>query len=479
MLPNPFRCVLPRAPAAREPALPCRARRAAPGAVLAGLVACTLLAGCGGGGDNGDPFDAAADATFVDATLVAPVDDVGGLTVKGVDLDARAARYVDDDGVERPVDEIDVGMTVEVDARLAADGSQGVARGVRSTLALQGPVDGVSGESALIALGTPVRIDASTALVGVETAGALRPGDPVRIHGLQGADGTLVATRIERAAAPFAQTRLRGTVTALDASESSFSLGPLRVSFRGAAIRGSLADGVRVVVTSDRAPVDGRWTATAVAVEPTPRFGEGTAVAVEGLVSGFRSLADFRVGGVPVDGSSAAVVGDPAGLRDGVRVTVRGVWRGNRIDAASIGFFAADRPRTIVGLGPVFGAPLFWGPGSWGPGWFPWVPAASVGLSSGIVRGPFSSSWLSTPVPPRPPTPSVRPPTRPTPPGPIPSGAGGAFSRPAPSFQPDAPSVRPAPPPSVRPAPVPAPSVRPTPGGPRGGWFGSRGRAAR
>lgn len=478
MLPKPIR------PGARTGAHPAGAgpRRAARPWPLAALAAIGLVAGCGGGGLD-EPGGGGADAPLVDVRIVAPVDDVDGLTVKGVELDAGEARYVDDDGVERPVGEIDVGMTVEVDARLATDGSAGIARSVRSTLALQGPVDAVTGDASLVALGTPVRIDTSTALVGFQAPGELRPGDPVRVHGLQGGDGTLVATRIERAGAPFAQTRLRGTLTALDASDESFSLGPLRVSYRGAAIRGSLAEGARVVATGERPPAAGRWTVTAVVVEPAPRFPDGGAVAIEGLVSGFRSLADFRVGGVPVDGSGAAVVGDPAGLVDGVRLTVRGTWRGDRIEAASIGFVAADRPRTIVGVGPVFGAPLFWGPAWWGPGWFPWVPPGGFGVATGVVRGPFSSSWLSAPVPPRPPAVS-RPPARPLPPGPLPSGAGGAFSRPAPSILPDSPSVRPLPAPSARPAPAPSarpspspsPSARPTPGGPRGGWFGSRGR---
>lgn len=452
--------------------LPFRARRPAPGAVprsdapirhraagriAVALSAFALLAGCGGAGDL---QTAEPDTPAVEATLLAPVDDVDGLTVKGVELDTREARFVDDDGIDRPVEELDVGMTVEVDARIATDGSRGIARRVKSAAALQGPVDAIVGESAALALGTPIRTDASTSFEGVESLAALRPGDAIRVHGLAAPDGGILATRVERSAAPFTLLRLRGTVTALDPSVRQFTLGALRVSYDGAVVRGSLADGARVVVRSDRPPAEGRWTVTDVQVEPASRFPDGGSVAIEGLVSGFVSLADFRVGGVPVDGSRASVVGDPAALRDGVRVTVRGAWTGNRVDAASIGFIAADRPRTIVGVGPVFGTPLFWGPSYWGPGWFPWVPAGGFGPGPSVTRGPFSSSWLARPVPSRPP-------------GPIPSGAGGAFSRPLPSAQPTLPSVQPTLP-SVR--PVPTPSVRPTPGGPRGGWMGGRGR---
>ena len=379
-------------------------------AVLLVVVAPALLSGCGGGSDLGagggitDPGPARRD---VDAILVAPVDDVGRLTVKGVELDTANAQFVDADGRPVSADEIDVGMLVEVDARLSDQGASGVARRVKASAALQGPIESVSSAgptATLSAMGTTVRVDASTTLDGVESVATLQPGDPVRVHGLHAADGTLTATRIERHLAPFAQLRLQGPARNVNLGAATFDLGGLRVAYAGAVVQGQIVEGAVVTARSDRPPVGGQWVVTAVEVEPVGRFVEGAVAAVEGFVTRFRSVSDFLVAGVPVDASRAAVAGAPETLRDGVRVTVRGTWRAGRIEAASIGLIASDQPRTIVNVGPLLGTPFWWGPSFWGPGWLPWVPGTFVGAS--IIAGPglFGPTWLARPLPPRPPS---------------------------------------------------------------------------
>lgn len=377
-------------------------------AALLTLVAPVLLSGCGGGdlgaaGGNANPGPVRRD---VDATLLAPVDDVDRLRVKGVELDTSGTQFLDADGKPVPADEIDVGMMVEVDARLSEPGEQGVARRVKASVTLQGPVESVSTAGpapTLVAMGTTVRSDASTTFDGVESLAALEPGNPIRIHGLHGADGTITATRIERHSAPFAQLRLQGPVRNFNPGAATFDLGGLRVAFAGAAVQGRIVEGAIVTARSDRLPVGGQWVATVVEVLPVAGFTEGAVAAVEGFVSRFRSVSDFLVAGVPVDASRAAVAGAPETLRDGVRVTVRGTWRAGRIEAASIGLIAFDQPRTIVNVGPLVGTPFWWGPSFWGPGWLPWVPGTFIGAT--IVTGPglLGPTWLSRPLPARPP----------------------------------------------------------------------------
>ena len=378
-------------------------------AVLVLVAGPVLLSGCGGGdlgagGGSTNPGPARRD---IDATFLAPVDDVGRLTVKGVALDTSDAQFLDADGKPVPADEIDVGMMVEVDALLSDPGEQGVARRVKASAALQGPVESVSTMGpapTLVALGTTVRADASTTLDGIESLAALQPGDPIRIHGLHAADGTVTATRIERHSTPFAQLRLQGPARNFNPGAATFDLGGLRVAFAGAVVQGVITEGAIVTARSDRPPVGGQWVVTAVEVLPMATFTEGAVAAVEGFVSRFRSVSDFQVGGVAVDASRAAVAGAPEALRDGVRVTVRGTWRAGRIEAASIGLIASDQPRTIVNIGPLIGTPFWWGPSFWGPGWLPWVPGTFVGASIIGAPGFFGPTWLARPLPPRPPS---------------------------------------------------------------------------
>lgn len=360
------------------------------------------LAGCGGGVE-GPGGSVAADALPREAEIVllAPVDRGARLTVQGVELDAGAAQVLDAEGRPIAAKDLGEGMTVAVEARLRDGEAPGAARRVRVGGPLQGPLERL-GDGRLAVLGTAVRTDASTRMEGAAGPEDLRPGDPVRIWGLRGADGTLTATRVEKHALPFAELRLSGPIANLNPGARTFILGGLVVTYAGAAVQGTLVEAAEVTVRGDRPPSAGQWAATSVTVEPAASLADDVVAGIEGFVTAFRSVADFRVAGVPVDASRAAIGAAPGALREGVRVTVRGVWRAGRVEAASVGLIDADRPRTILNLGPIVGTPFWWGPSFWGPGWLPWVgPTAFLG--STIVTAPGGPSWLGAALPPRPP----------------------------------------------------------------------------
>lgn len=361
-----------------------------------------LLGACGGavGDPAARPTGGDAARLSGDAVLLAPVDDVqDGVVVKGVRFDGDAAQLQDADGSRLRPEDVDLGMVVKVDGRIEGEGMSGAARRIEVRPALQGPVE-ASDASGFTALGTRVRIDASTVMDGLQATTELRAGDPVRVHGLPAADGSLLATRVERASQAVGTFFLRGTLRGLDPASRRFTLGGQLVDYAAASTSGALVDGAAVLVRTDRPPQGGVLRATSVVRETGTVFPDEAIAGIEGFVTDFLSVANFRVAGVPVDATNAAVGGTAGSLRDGTRVTVRGVWRAGRLLASSVGFIDPGASRTIVSIGPVLGTPFWWGPAYWGSGWVPWF-GSGVFVGGGLVgRLPAygRTVWLDQPL---------------------------------------------------------------------------------
>src|SRR5262249_56526366 len=80
---------------------------------------------------------------------------------------------------------------------------------------------------------------------------ALAVGQFVDVSGLVDADGTILATRIERQTgfvAGVTEVEVRGTLSGLDTTARTFTLGALLVNFSTATVVGSLSNGVFVQV---------------------------------------------------------------------------------------------------------------------------------------------------------------------------------------------------------------------------------------
>ncbi len=308
-------------------------------AALAGAV--WLFAACGGGGGSGGTA-AVADN---DESVSGIVTGFGSVLVDGVRYDDSAARVIRDEDPSQPRDvsssEVKLGMRVE----LESSGSQ--ARTIAFGAEVAGRITSLVAGGFVVA-GQTVKVsdDPSSPTVFDDVSGlsALVVGDRVEVHGQRDAAGVVIASRIERrngASVPF--VRVVGSVGALDAAGSSFRLGALRVDYASARLWPTgaiLADGLRVVVWSDAAPVGDVLTAKVIRVKQLQPEANDR-IRIGGRIRALDATArTFSLDGVPVDASAAVYArGTANDLADGRRVHVRGTWNNGRLLATEVRFF--------------------------------------------------------------------------------------------------------------------------------------------
>jgi hypothetical protein len=160
----------------------------------------------------------------------------------------------------------------------------------------------------------------------------------VEVHGTAAADGTILATLIEKKMAP-AVFVVRGAVSGYDAAAKTFKIGALTVRFGAAQLMPAnavIADGMRVRVAAAAAPVGNVLEATRVKVRNArAAFPEAAGfVSIKGVVDVAPDAAGkLTVSGIVVDSSAAKVEG---ALMAGSRVQVRGSFEGEILKATKI-----------------------------------------------------------------------------------------------------------------------------------------------
>ena len=301
-------------------------RSSAAGAAAIALAA--LLAACGGGGDA--PVAQVATPAEATSYTQGAITGFGSVIVGGVRFDDSGAAVSDDDGNTKSRSDLKLGMRVEVD-------SGNVDRNVGTALALRirwasevvGPVGAIDiAASTVQVLGQTVLVTSST-IFGDGLAGglsALSAGMVVDVHGiLDPANARVVATRIEpRPNAPM--FRLRGAISALNATAKTFSVHGQTVNYASvpaATVPAGLANGSVVALALQTSQVGGAWVASAMRTGlrlPDPRL----EAHVEGVITSFVSLASFEVNGLRVDATNARFPDGSAGVVLGARVEVRG-----------------------------------------------------------------------------------------------------------------------------------------------------------
>lgn len=180
--------------------------------------------------------------------------------------------------------------------------------------------------SSFVVLGKTVLVDALTRIIQEGPGDAqtsltladLKTGDQVEVYGSEKADGTVLATRVERETIGTEATdTFHGTVSALDPAAQTFQAGEFLVSYGSATVSGTLANGVRVEVrgTASGAAFAAVW----VKVELAESDSE---MELAGPISGLDSTAKtFLLMSYKVDYSAAEVEGT---LAEGAQVEVEG-----------------------------------------------------------------------------------------------------------------------------------------------------------
>lgn len=293
---------------------------------LAGLAlsALALLAACGGGGGDGT----------TEATVVGPISAFGSIVVNGLHLDDSGASISIDDETGTH-EQLRLGMVVQVQARIRADGS-GVASQVRYNDCIEGPIVAVNRvQNTLTVMGETVEVDDDTVFDGVteRDMNAFSIGDVVEVSCLPTADPTRMrASRMERKGTFTDGTtavELTGMVSNLDLALGTCMVGTTAVDLSAIASADrpqGLANGMTVEATG-HGYRNGILLADRLRDRDRDRLhvADASLLEVLGFVSDFVSIADFTVDGYRVDASAAVIRnGTAADIADGLKVEVDG-----------------------------------------------------------------------------------------------------------------------------------------------------------
>lgn len=311
------------------------------------LATAGVLAGCGGGGGGG----AGAQPGGIDrggrTIAQGPINGFGSVWVNGVEYSTNGATITVDGNPGTEAD-LRVGQFVRVEGTVAANGTTGTATRVTYADDVEGPIQAIDlAAGTLVVVGQTVLTSLATSFdssIQPNDLSGLAVGDRVEVSGAVSASGVVNATRIERKAAS-GSVNVRGTVSALDASNHRFSVNAQRVDYSTATLSGfasgAPADGDLVEV---KGAFDGGGTlvATSVERESSSQPGDSSDKAdFEGLVTRYVSSQDFDVAGqrVTTTATTAYVGGGAANLALDAYVDVEGSFdAGGRIVATKVEF---------------------------------------------------------------------------------------------------------------------------------------------
>lgn len=264
------------------------------------------------GGIGGTGVRAGDEGGIGGTGIVGVITGFGSVCVNGLEVEYDASTPVDANGVPASTRSLAVGQVVVIDAALRGGRLHADRIAVRDVAV--GPIeriDATRGE--LVVLGQHVRIDRGTQ--PERAAQDLAPGAFVAVSGLRRDDGSVAATRIERA--PKSDV-VSVTGPVVERAAGGAAVGALAIDLHGGARRDHGAGVALVIGKLD--PDSGALRAERI--EPAVRFPTvPERLSVEGLVQA-PSAKGFRTEHADVDASSLRGGVPPA---TGTRVIVNGV----------------------------------------------------------------------------------------------------------------------------------------------------------
>lgn len=261
---------------------------------------------------------------------------LGTIGINGVRYDDRVAS-VTINGVPMKIDDLRLGMVVEIEGRRDDSTLAHSASAIRADSMVEGVIEGINPILGHLAvMGSLVLVSPATVYEGMSGLAdpTLRGGDYVEVHGVTSASGVVNATRVERKAAR-PDSRVTGTVGNLNTTNKTFQLHGRTVDYTLArldSLAAPLANGAVVRVTGGVGPMG----VSATEVKGTDyRLAtmEGYRIEQEGYVTDLALGQQFKVNGMAVDASRAIVEGL---VEANVPVEVEGVLRGGVLVASKV-----------------------------------------------------------------------------------------------------------------------------------------------
>lgn len=293
------------------------------GALLGGAA---VLSACGGGDSV-----AGVGTGGTGAFSVGAIRGLGSIVVNGVRYDDSVATITDDSGVSGSSEQLQLGVTVEVQGDDIVTPAVGLptstARSVTFRSEIKGPISAIdSVAGTLTVLGQSVQVGPSTVFDLNLPSGlsSLSVGGLVEVYGFVDANGVYQATRLEGEASPSVY-KIRGPISDVNTAAKTFRIGLATIDYSAINLNAALVNGQTVRVELAISPNgQGQWVATRLNSATTlGSAASGKAsVELEGVVTQINSARSFVVNGVTVDAS--AISNFPAGVAVGVPVEVKG-----------------------------------------------------------------------------------------------------------------------------------------------------------
>lgn len=293
------------------------------GALLGGAA---VLSACGGGDSV-----AGVGTGGTGAFSVGAIRGLGSIVVNGVRYDDSVATITDDSGVSGSSEQLQLGVTVEVQGDDIVTPAVGLptstARSVTFRSEIKGPISAIdSVAGTLTVLGQSVQVGPSTVFDLNLPSGlsSLSVGGLVEVYGFVDANGVYQATRLEGEASPSVY-KIRGPISDVNTAAKTFRIGLATIDYSAINLNAALVNGQTVRVELAISPNgQGQWVATRLNSATTlGSAANGKAsVELEGVVTQINSARSFVVNGVTVDAS--AISNFPAGVAVGVPVEVKG-----------------------------------------------------------------------------------------------------------------------------------------------------------
>jgi hypothetical protein len=264
----------------------------------------------------------------------------GSIFVNDVEYDVSEAVFLRNGlPASNGEDDYSVGEVITIRGNVSADGKTGIADEVLYKDLLKGRVT-LATPDYIRVLGQDVMVDGKTVFVGFTRLDRIE-GRYVEVSGFTTADGAILATNIKVKSESEGESEISGVITAVG-SDNSFSIGSLVVEY--SSFPGGNPEAGQIVEVKIEAVISAdRVLAMEIELVESDDYEEETRIEIEGLVTAFDSIADFRVDGfrITTDSGTEYEDGTSADLGVDVRVQVKG-----HVDAD--GFVHAEEIRIKV-----------------------------------------------------------------------------------------------------------------------------------
>jgi hypothetical protein len=324
-------------------------RQTMPGILI--VLSLLVSTGCGSAGSGGSGGGSVAGGIGgTGAVAQGEITGFGSIFVNGIEFATDGSTFdVDDDSVATEGD-LALGMVVTVIGTINNDGVTGTANSITYDDDVEGPVGNIPLEDAdgitktFTVFGITVVVNKGTTVFsGSGGYDSIKQNDLIEVSGFFNEVGSLVATRVENEGElifDISEVEIKGTVFGFIGT-NTFTVNGITVFFDGATdlsdMPVGIANGQFVEV---KGVLDDTYTisATRIELEDEGLEDTGDKVSIEGFVSEFNNVGNFKVSGKQVN--AAAAVFEPSSLggniANGDKVEVEGPVNGGVLQAVRV-----------------------------------------------------------------------------------------------------------------------------------------------